>query len=164
VSLLHVVLVEPKIPQNTGNIGRLCAYLSLRLHLIAPLGYQLNDKQLKRAGMDYWQHLDWRLHPHFEAMLSSGVGPKRLWLFTTHAKRSFWDVEYAPGDGLVFGSETAGLPEALHQAYEPYRVRIDSANPKPLRSLNLATSVGIGAYEAYRQLRGHCPLPHQERI
>ena len=150
--MLHIVLYNPEIPQNTGNIGRLCAISELRLHLIRPLGFTLNDKYLKRSGMDYWQSLDKHIHDDWESFISSPYGPKRLWLFTTKAKSLYWDVAYADGDGLVFGSEGSGVPEWLHSELSEGRVTIPQRNPA-MRSLNLATSVGIGAFEALRQMQ-----------
>jgi len=150
--MLHIVLYNPEIPQNTGNIGRLCAISELRLHLIRPLGFTLNDKYLKRSGMDYWQSLDKHIHDDWESFISSPFAPKRLWLFTTKAKSLYWDVAYADGDGLVFGSEGSGVPEWLHSELSEGRVTIPQRNPA-MRSLNLATSVGIGAFEALRQMQ-----------
>jgi tRNA (cytidine/uridine-2'-O-)-methyltransferase len=150
---VHVVLVAPEIPQNTGNIGRMCAVTGSRLHLIRPLGFELSDRYLKRAGMDYWQALDVHVHDNWEAFAASPTGPKRLWLFTTHATTSFWDVTYAPGDGLVFGAESRGVSEALHTALGPKRrLKIDQPT-QALRSLNLSTSAGIATYEALRCMR-----------
>jgi tRNA (cytidine/uridine-2'-O-)-methyltransferase len=150
---LHVVLVAPQIPQNTGNIGRMCAITGSRLHLIEPLGYSLDDRYLRRAGMDYWRVLDVHVHKTWDDFSRSPLGPKRLWLFTTHASRSFWDVTYAHGDGLVFGSEGAGAPDWLHQQLGAgQRLKIDQPT-QALRSLNLATSAGVATYEALRCLR-----------
>jgi len=155
--MLHVVLFEPQIPQNTGNIGRMCAVTRTRLHLIHPLGFQVTDKNLKRAGMDYWYSLDVHHHADWAAFKASPAAPKRLWLFTTHATQTFWTVRYAEDDGLVFGNEEAGCPEWLHaELTETQRVKIPHANPG-LRSLNLSTAAGIAAYEAWRQLGGPGP-------
>ena len=151
--MLHIVLFQPDIPQNTGNIGRMCAVTQSRLHLIHPLGFEISDKHLRRSGMDYWRSLDVHEHADWPAFRASPNGPKRLWLFTTHATQSFWDVEFAAEDGLVFGKETAGAPAWLHDTVGPaHRIKIDQYNTD-LRSLNLATSVGIATYEALRQLR-----------
>lgn len=152
--MLHIVLFQPDIPQNTGNVGRLCAVTESRLHLIHPLGFEISDKQLKRSGMDYWRSLDVHEHASWEQFLQSPFAPSRLWLFTTKSTKSFWDAQFEPGDGLVFGKETAGAPAWLHDAMgDAQRLRIDQANTA-LRSLNLATSVGIATYEALRQCRG----------
>jgi tRNA (cytidine/uridine-2'-O-)-methyltransferase len=151
--MLHVVLFQPDIPNNTGNIGRLCAIAGARLHLIHPLGFQIDDKQLRRAGMDYWRSLDVVEHADWDAFRSNPNGPTRLWLFSTKATQSFWDVGYEDGDGLVFGKETAGSPAWLHDAIgADYSLRIDQPQAT-LRSLNLATSAAIATYEALRQLR-----------
>lgn len=149
--MLHIVLYNPEIPQNTGNIGRLCAISELRLHLIRPLGFTITDKYLKRSGMDYWQSLDKHIHDDWESFRCSPYAPKRLWLFTTKAESLYWDVSYADGDGLVFGSEGSGVPEWLHHELAEGRLTIPQRNSE-MRSLNLATSVGIGAFEALRQI------------
>ncbi len=150
--MLHIVLFQPEIAPNTGNIGRLCALTRSRLHLIHPLGYKITDKNLKRAGMDYWKALDVHEHADWAAFRASPHGPKRLWLFTTKTEQSFWAVRYADGDGLVFGNEGSGAPEWLHEEIgAARRVTIPHANPA-LRSLNLSTAAGIGCYEALRQI------------
>ncbi|TVP77888.1 MAG: tRNA (cytidine(34)-2'-O)-methyltransferase [Puniceicoccaceae bacterium] len=150
--MLHIVLFNPEIPQNTGNIGRLCAITESRLHLIHPLGFTITDKHLKRSGMDYWHSLDVHHHQDWEAFEASAATPKRLWLLTTKAAQAYWDVEFADGDGLIFGSEGHGVPDWLHEKLAEQRLTIPHRN-KTLRSLNLSTSVGIVAYEALRQLR-----------
>lgn len=153
-SVLHVVLVAPEIPQNTGNIGRMCAVTGARLHLIHPLGFSLEDRYLRRAGMDYWRSLDVHEHADWEALERSPAGPRRLWLLTTHATQSFWDARYARGDGLVFGCETAGAPAWLHARIgDAQRIKVDQMQPS-LRSLNLATCAGVATYEAMRQIVG----------
>jgi tRNA (cytidine/uridine-2'-O-)-methyltransferase len=151
--MLHIVLFQPEIPQNTGNIGRVCALTRSRLHLIHPLGFRITDRHLKRSGMDYWKSLDLVHHADWAAFQQSDRGPKRLWLFTTHATQTFWDVQYADEDGLLFGNESSGAPASLHDwAGAARRVRIPQPDPT-LRSLNLSTAAGIGVYEALRQLR-----------
>jgi tRNA (cytidine/uridine-2'-O-)-methyltransferase len=150
--VIHVVLFQPDIPQNTGNVGRMCAITKSRLHLIHPLGFRITDRHLKRAGMDYWKQLDVHEHQSWEAFLESPARPARTWLFTTHAERSLWDVQFADGDGLLFGRETSGVPGWLHDWAEGNRVRVPQWNDE-LRSLNLATCAGIATYEALRQLR-----------
>src|SRR5258708_34456950 len=150
--MLHVVLFQPQIPQNTGNIGRMCGVTRARLHLVHPLGFEINDRNLKRAGMDYWHSLEVHQNGDWAAFKASATAPRRLWLFTTRATRAFWDVAYADGDGLVFGNEEAGAPEWLHgELGDPQRVKIPHANGE-LRSLNLSTAVGIATYEALRQI------------
>ena len=150
--LLHLVLICPEIPQNTGNIGRLCAFADLRLHLIHPLGFTITDRHLRRAGMDYWKELDLRHHENWEAFLVSPDGPKRLWLLTTHGDRSLWDAVFTAGDGLVFGNESGGAPRSVHERMGDRRLIIPRFG-RDLRSLNLSTSAGIAAYEALRQIR-----------
>lgn len=150
--MLHVVLFQPEIPQNTGNIGRTCALTRSRLHLVHPLGFEITDRHLKRAGMDYWHALDVHYHADWAAFLASVHRPRRLWLFTTRTTRSYWDARYADEDGLVFGNEGHGAPAWLHAAIgETQRVTIPHRNPE-LRSLNLSTAAGIAAYEALRQI------------
>ena len=149
--MIHIVLFQPEIPQNTGNIGRMCALTRSRLHLIHPLGYTINDRNLRRAGMDYWYSLDVHEHANWEAFRSSPAAPRRLWLLTTKTSRSFWAARYEDGDGLVFGNESAGAPEWLHNELgEEHRITIPHANPE-LRSLNLSTAAGVACYEAIRQ-------------
>lgn len=150
--MLHIVLFQPEIPQNTGNIGRMCALTRSRLHLIHPLGFEITDRHLRRAGMDYWSALDVQHHDDWAAFRRSPTAPARLWLFTTKAARSYWDVRYADGDGLVFGNEGHGAPDWLHaEIGDAGRVTIPHRNPE-LRSLNLSTAAGIAAYEALRQV------------
>lgn len=150
--MIHLILFEPEIPQNTGNIGRLCAVTRSRLHLIHPLGFRITDRHLKRSGMDYWKTLDIHHHADWEAFRASPHGPARVWLFTTKARTSFWEVAFRTGDGLLFGKETSGCPDWLHGEIGPeFSVTIPRFNPD-MRSLNLSTSAGIAAYEALRQL------------
>jgi tRNA (cytidine/uridine-2'-O-)-methyltransferase len=150
--VLHVVLVAPEIPQNTGNVGRMCALSGSRLHLIHPLGFKITDRQLKRAGMDYWRSLDVREHTDWKTFRASAETPSRLWLFTTKAEKSFWDARFEDGDGLVFGNEGTGAPDWLHEELRERRVTIPQAN-SALRSLNLSTAAGIATYEALRQIK-----------
>ncbi len=150
--MLHVVLFQPEIPQNTGNVGRMCAFAGLRLHLIHPLGFAITDRNLRRSGMDYWRSLDVHEHASWDAFLASPLRPRRTWVFTTKAERSYWDVRYEDEDGLLFGQETRGLPEWLHAWAGEHRLKVPQFAPL-LRSLNLSTCAGIAAYEALRQLR-----------
>jgi tRNA (cytidine/uridine-2'-O-)-methyltransferase len=149
--MLHLVLFRPEIAPNTGNVGRMCALTRSRLHLIHPLGFEINDRNLRRAGMDYWKSLDVREHADWAAFRSSPLAPSRLWLFTTQSERLFWDVRFEDGDGLVFGNEGSGAPDWLHSELAENRVAIPHANPA-LRSLNLSTAAGIACYEALRQI------------
>lgn len=149
--MINIVLVAPEIPQNTGNIGRLCVSTDSRLHLIKPLGFQLEDKYLKRSGMDYWAHLDLHIYENWEEFMAKN-SPERFFFLTTHGTKSFWDVEYQDGDYLVFGNEGHGLPPEFYQMYEDKMVII----PMPgafHRSFNLANSVSIALFEALRQNR-----------
>jgi tRNA (cytidine/uridine-2'-O-)-methyltransferase len=149
--MLHIVLFQPEIAPNTGNIGRMCALTGSRLHLVHPLGFVIDDRNLRRAGMDYWKSLDVHEHADWAAFRASALAPRRLWLFTTKAKGSFWDAAFADGDGLLFGNEGSGAPAWLHaEVGEARRVTIPQANPN-LRSLNLSTAAGIACYEALRQ-------------
>jgi tRNA (cytidine/uridine-2'-O-)-methyltransferase len=155
---LEIILFEPEIPQNTGNVGRLCAFTGARLHLIEPLGYSLDDRYLRRSGMDYWEHLDVSIHKSWQSFKDSPGFPKRIWLFTTHAKQTFWDVDFEMGDALLFGNEGHGCPDWLHKEIgDAHRVTLPRFNEQPLRSLNLATSVGIATYEALRQIQPGSP-------
>ena len=150
---LQIILFQPEIPQNTGNVGRLCAFTGARLHLVGPLGFSLEDRYLRRSGMDYWQHLDVQIHESWKTFRESPDFPSRIWLFTTHASQTYWSVEFAEGDALLFGNEGHGCPDWLHQEIgNSHRVTLPRFNEHPLRSLNLATSVGIAAYEALRQM------------
>ncbi len=152
--MLHIVLFQPEIAPNTGNVGRMCALTRSRLHLIHPLGFEINDRNLRRAGMDYWRALDVHEHADWPAFRASPHRPARLWLFTTKTEQSFWSARYADGDGLVFGNEGSGAPEWLHaEIGEAQRVTIPHANSE-LRSLNLSTAAGIACYEALRQTGG----------
>lgn len=142
---LHVVLVEPQIPPNTGNVARLCAATGCALHLVEPLGFSIADRELKRAGLDYWDALDVTVHTSLAAFLESWNGA--LWLFSTHAERSYRTAAFARGDALVFGKETAGLPAGVLAAHADRALRIPM-RPGAVRSLNLSTSVGIVTYAA----------------
>lgn len=149
--MIHLVLFQPEIPPNTGNVGRMCAVTGARLHLIHPLGFKIEDRHLRRAGMDYWHALDVHEHADWAAFRASAAAPRRLWLFTTKTERSFWSAAFADGDGLVFGSESAGAPAWLHEELRETRVTIPQMNPA-LRSLNLSTAAGVACYEALRQI------------
>ena len=149
--MFHVILLHPEIPQNTGNIGRMCAYTGSRLHLIHPLGFTITDRQLRRSGMDYWKELDVHHHDSWDTFLQAETRPPgQLYLFTTHAERSFWEVRFQSGDGLLFGNEGHGAPKAIHQWVGTNRLKIPQMT-EGLRSLNLATAAGIATYEALRQ-------------
>ena len=148
--MIHIILFRPEIPQNTGNIGRLCACTYTRLHLIHPLGFSLSERYIRRSGMDYWRYLDLREYANWEEFWQSQDRPQRIWLLTTHADRLYTDVTFKDGDGLLFGSEGAGCADFVHEALEETRITIPMPN-KEARSLNLATSAGIVRYEVLRQ-------------
>lgn len=150
---LQLILFNPEIPQNTGNIGRLCAFTNARLHLIRPLGFELSDRYLKRSGMDYWQKLDYHIHDDWQSFRESPLAPRRIWMLTTHGGPDIWSAQFEPGDGLLFGNEGHGCPDWLHtELGDNRRLRIPRFNPDPLRSLNLSTAAGIATYEALRQI------------
>jgi tRNA (cytidine/uridine-2'-O-)-methyltransferase len=151
---LHVALVEPQIPPNTGNIARLCAATGASLHLVEPLGFSLDDADLKRAGLDYWDAVDLWVHADWRAFRDA-VAPERCLYFSARAERSFWDAPYRDRVVLVFGNETAGLPERIREKHADRLYRIPTL--EAVRSLNLATAVGIVLYEALRQLTGASP-------
>lgn len=148
--MFNVVLIEPEIPPNTGNIGRLCLATGSSLHLIKPLGFSTDDRELKRAGLDYWKEVDVRLWDSFDALRQTR-GPEERWFFlTTKSDRAYYDVRFRPGDFLVFGRETKGLPEVLLAAHAEQLLTIPM---RGTRSLNLATAVAIVLFEAMRQQR-----------
>jgi tRNA (cytidine/uridine-2'-O-)-methyltransferase len=149
---MNVVLIEPEIPPNTGNIARLCAATRTTLHLVEPLGFRLDDATLKRAGMDYWRHVEWKRWPNVATWLASVPSASRLWLVEQGGARRYDEAEFAPDDYLVFGRETAGLPRALLDAHRDRWLRIPMFNPDA-RSLNLSNSVALVLYEALRQRR-----------
>jgi tRNA (cytidine/uridine-2'-O-)-methyltransferase len=149
--MLHVVLVEPEIPPNTGNIARLCLAAGARLHLVEPLGFSLDEKALHRAGMDYWHLCDvkrWDSMQQLQTAESAG----RFFYFTTKASKVYWDESFQDGDFLVFGRESRGLPESLLREHAEDCLKVPMQ--AEARSLNLATSVGIALYEAKRQIAG----------
>jgi tRNA (cytidine/uridine-2'-O-)-methyltransferase len=148
---LQLVLVSPQIPPNTGNVARLCAVTGCRLVLVEPLGFSISDKELKRAGLDYWDKVFLKLYKSWADYVAATPGARR-WLFSSHASGSFWDVRFAPGDHLVFGSETTGLPGEVLAGGSGTAVTLPMLEDR--RSLNLSTAVGVASYEALRQLQG----------
>ncbi len=146
--MFNIVLVEPEIPPNTGNVGRLCLATESTLHLVKPLGFSLEDRQLKRAGLDYWEDVDVKTWDSLDALIKAKRSNERHFFVTTKTQRAYWDVQFHPGDFLIFGRETKGLPESVLAANEPKCVTIPMADT---RSLNLATAVGIVLFEAIRQ-------------
>lgn len=146
---LKVALLQPQIAPNTGNIGRLCVASGTELHLVRPLGFVLSDRNLKRSGMDYWDRLRVIVHDDDEAFFRS-IGDARVWLFTSKGERSMWAADFADGDVLIFGNETRGISQAVRARFGGREVRIPQVAGE--RCLNLATAVGIGLYEAIRQV------------
>ena len=145
---MNIVLHQPEIPANTGNIGRTCVATGTVLHLIEPLGFRIGEKELKRAGMDYWEHLDVRRYMNFEEFLEKNPNAK-IWMATTKAKHVYSDVKFGPDDFIMFGKESAGIPEEILVDYEDTCIRIPMLDQ--IRSLNLSNSVAIVLYEALRQ-------------
>lgn len=146
--MFNIVLVEPEIPQNTGNIVRTCAATGCRLHLVRPLGFEVSDKYLKRAGLDYWHFVDITYYDSMDELFEKNPNGK-FYFFSTKAAKTHSDVQYREGDFLVFGKETKGLPEPLLAAHYNDAVRIPMIGE--IRSLNLSNSVAIAVYEAWRQ-------------
>ena len=147
---MHIVLLEPEIPANTGNIGRTCVAAGAALHLIEPFGFRLNEKNLKRAGMDYWDRLDVRTYIDYDEFLERNPKAREHMFFaTTKARRTYADVSYGPDDYIMFGKESAGIPEEILVEHEKKCIRIPMTGEE--RSLNLANSVSIILYEALRQ-------------
>ena len=147
---MHIVLHQPEIPANTGNIGRTCVATGTSLHLIEPLGFHLDEKSIKRAGMDYWEHLDVTRYMNYEESLAKHPGAK-IWMATTKAKHVYTDVKFGPDDFIMFGKESAGIPEEILVDNEETCIRIPML--PDIRSLNLSNSVAIVLYEALRQNR-----------
>lgn len=148
--MMNIVLLEPEMPANTGNIGRTCVATGTRLHLIEPMGFRINEKTVRRAGLDYWEHLDVTIYDDFQDFLNKNpeaIG--KLYMFTTKARHAYCDVPYPEDAYLMFGKESAGIPEEILVEYEQYCVRIPML--EQIRSLNLSNSVAIGLYEALRQ-------------
>jgi tRNA (cytidine/uridine-2'-O-)-methyltransferase len=146
---MNIVLVEPQIPQNTGNIARLCAATASSLHLVGKLGFKTDNKHLKRAGLDYWKYLDVNYYDDFESFERLASNKGCFYFLTTRSDKRYTDVSYKSGDYLIFGSETSGLPEELRSRHEACYLKIPMI--PEARSLNLANSVGIVLYEALRQ-------------
>ena len=146
--MLNIVLLEPEIPANTGNIGRTCVATGTKLHLIEPMGFQINEKQVRRAGLDYWQYLDYEIYDSYSDFLSRNPGAK-IYMATTKAHKTYTEVSYEPDCYIMFGKESAGIPEEILVDHEDTCVRIPMIGD--IRSLNLSNSVAIVLYEALRQ-------------
>ena len=147
---LNIVLVEPEIPQNAGNIVRTCAVTGSKLHMVRPLGFEVSDKYLKRAGLDYWHFVDISYYDSIEEVMDKFYNGNNFWFYSTKSKQVHSDAKYKDGDFLVFGKETKGLPESLLEKHYDECVRLPMMNE--CRSLNLSNSVCVGVYEALRQL------------
>jgi tRNA (cytidine/uridine-2'-O-)-methyltransferase len=156
---MHIVLVEPEIPPNTGNVARLCAATNTALHLIEPLGFKLNDAQLKRAGMDYWQHVRWQRWPDWQTFRSKLPGDARLWFIESNGPLLYTEASFEGEDYLVFGRETAGLPKSLLAENRSRWLRIPMFNPKA-RSMNLSNCAALVLFEALREQGFRGELPH----
>lgn len=163
---MNIVLLEPEMPANTGNIGRTCVATGTKLHLIKPLGFEITDKMVKRAGLDYWPHLNYEVYENFEDFLEKNPDcAGKLYMATTKARHIYTEVAYEPDGYLMFGKESAGIPEEILVKYEEYCMRIPMEYN--IRSLNLSNSVAIVLYEALRQhqfaqmeLQGHLHRLH----
>jgi tRNA (cytidine/uridine-2'-O-)-methyltransferase len=152
---LRLVLVHPQIPPNTGNVARLCAVTRTPLHLIAPLGFALTEKRLRRAGLDYWDKVHTATHASFDGLVrEGGLNGDNVHLFTGRATRSLWDVRFRPGDWLVLGEEQHGLPADVLDRFPDRWVRVPMIREPSARSLNLSTCAGVVLYEALRQCSG----------
>lgn len=147
--MLNIVLVEPEIPNNTGNIGRLCVGTESRLHLIKPYGFEITDKNLKRSGLDYWVHLDWNEYNNVDEWIAQIPDKSRVFLMSSHASKSIYDIEYQDGDWLVFGKESVGLSQEVLAKFENH-LKIPMSNL--IRSYNIANSVAFVIGEAKRQI------------
>lgn len=160
--LLHLALFRPLIPQNTGTIGRLSLALGLRLHLIRPLGFRTDEKACRRAGLDYWREVDCVEHDHLAAAEAALPEGARVFAFSARAGRLYTQVEYRPGDCLLFGNEVDGLPQEVLDRAPERAVRLPQRDAR-VRSLNLANAAAVGAYEALRQLGFPDPAPPRPR-
>lgn len=148
--MVHIVLYQPEIPPNTGTIARTCGITGMKLHLIKPLGFDINEKAVKRAGLDYWHLLDLEVHESLEEFLNL-YGEKNIYLATTKATKYYSEFNYPEETFLIFGKETAGLPDHLHEIYKDTQIKIPMKSHPDIRSLNLSNSVNIIAFEVLRQ-------------
>ncbi|MBU7576060.1 MAG: tRNA (uridine(34)/cytosine(34)/5-carboxymethylaminomethyluridine(34)-2'-O)-methyltransferase TrmL [Hydrogenophaga sp.] len=157
--MFHIVLVQPEIPPNTGNVIRLSANTGCTLHLIEPLGFSMDDRHMRRAGLDYHEYADLRRHADWASFLQTEApDPQRMFAFTTRGSRSVFDNAFQAGDWLVFGSETRGLPDALRESFAPtQRLRLPMVPGQ--RSLNLSNAVAVTVFEAWRQRQFAMPVP-----
>jgi tRNA (cytidine/uridine-2'-O-)-methyltransferase len=149
-TLFRIVLVEPEIPQNTGNIGRTCVGTNCELHIIGPMSFEINDTQLKRAGLDYWPHLKYFYYENYQEWFSKIEDTSRVFYLTTKVKQTYYEPKFQRGDWFVFGKETKGLPPEIINQNKATAITIPQTGP--VRSLNLATAVAITIYEGFRQV------------
>jgi tRNA (cytidine/uridine-2'-O-)-methyltransferase len=150
--LAHVVLYQPQIPQNTGNIGRSCVATASKLWIVQPAAFQIDEKRVRRAGLDYWQHLNWADMPSWESLreqLPEQSPGRRYWYFSRWAERSIWDCDFQPGEVFVFGSETTGLPRTIFSPGDQNAIRLPTT--PEVRSLNLSSTVAVVLYETLRR-------------
>ncbi|MVX66135.1 tRNA (uridine(34)/cytosine(34)/5-carboxymethylaminomethyluridine(34)-2'-O)-methyltransferase TrmL [Clostridium chromiireducens] len=145
---LNIVLYQPEIPQNTGNIARTCVLTNSKLHLIKPLGFEINEKQVRRAGLDYWKDLELEIHESYEDFIDK-YGHNKIYLSTTHGDAHFDEVSFKEGDFIMFGRESSGVPPEVHTRHSGFRIPMVKSST---RSLNLSNTVAIVAYEALRQI------------
>jgi tRNA (cytidine/uridine-2'-O-)-methyltransferase len=148
--MFHIVLIEPEIPWNTGNIGRTCLGAGAELHLVGRLGFHLDNQEVQRAGLDYWEKVKLHRHESWEKFLESLPPKPSLFFLSTKGKKNLWDASFSDGAYLIFGKETAGFPKKFYEIYEDQLYRIPQ-NEEGIRSLNLSTAVGIALFEALRQ-------------
>jgi len=148
---MHIVLVEPQIPQNTGSIARTCAATGTPLHLVGKLGFEITEKRVKRAGLDYWPHVSLSQHQSFDQFMTL-TNPSQVWVFSKFAKRIYYEASFQQNDALVFGSETKGVGEEFMQRFRADQLLYIPIDQTKVRSLNLSNAVSIALYEALRQL------------
>lgn len=148
---MNIVLFNPEIPFNTGNVGRTCVATNTKLYLVGKLGFKIDGKEIRRSGLDYWPHLNYERYPTFDEFLAAIPKNARLFFFSTHGEKPLWDIKFEKDDFLVFGSESCGLPKKMYEDYKDslYKIPMDGQ----VRSLNLSTSAAICLYEALRQTK-----------
>jgi tRNA (cytidine/uridine-2'-O-)-methyltransferase len=163
--ILHVVLHQPEIPPNTGNVARSCVAIGAKLWLVKPLGFEITEKRLRRAGLDYWPYLEWEVVENWQELterLAGTFAANRVWFFTKTARREYTDVSYQRGDALIFGCETRGLPAEILAAHPEQALRIP-IRPQ-VRSLNLSNAAAVAMYEAVRQIAGNLEISNLKQI
>lgn len=150
---LHIVLVEPEIPGNTGNVARMCYATGSQLHLVEPLGFEITNSRLRRAGLDYWKDINVQVHPTLDDVIGPVLPPERCFFFSTRATKSFWEIPIQPGDALIFGKESTGLGPERVETYKDQLYHIPLA-AGTVRSINLSNSVAIALFDGYRRIAG----------